>query len=236
MYRSRVAFDTSSLCRSERRKRGKSFDKVSEERLGREILSRRIYPSARCRYAAFGTVHRVPVVHALPIRSSSSSSLTVQQPVDVYESPRMIERRRRKTDRCDFRHSFVVRDFRCSRRLNVSRCGNRIIIAPLTRSRSKGNTDRSPVTRIGKSSRIRRAGHPIDMETDIGVASWSLLDGRPPYSENSRIGKGPYRRFFIDISKIHKSRKLEFRSSSAIFRDDERTLEIDAAFATFLRR
>lgn len=76
MYRSRVAFDTSSLCRSERRKRGKSFDKVTEERLGREILSllsRRICPSARCRYAAFGTVHRVPVVHALPIRSSSSS-------------------------------------------------------------------------------------------------------------------------------------------------------------------
>lgn len=100
--------------------------------------------------------------------------------------------------------------FEAIKRLNVSRCDNRIVIAPLTRSRSKASTDRSAVTRIGKSSRIRRVGHPIDMETDIGVASWSLLDGRSPYSENSRIGKGPYRRIFIDISKTDKSRKLEF--------------------------
>lgn len=118
--------------------------------------------------------------------------------------------------------------FEAIKRLNVSRCGSRISIAPLTRSRSKANTDRSPVTRLGKSSRIRRVGHPIDMETDIGVASWSLLDGRPPYSEYSRTGKDPYRRFFIDISKTDKSRKLEFciakfRPSSVIFRDDERT-------------
>lgn len=50
------------------------------------------------------------------------------------------------------------------------------------------------------------------MEIDIGVASWSLLDGRPPCSENSRTGKGP---LFIDISKTDKSRKLEFHFANS---------------------
>lgn len=79
------------------------------------------------------------------------------------------------------------------------------------------------------------------METDIDVASWPLLDGRPPYSENSRMGKAPYKQFFIDISKIDdKSRKLEFCIASSArvqvkFRDDERTIEIDAALNTAAR-
>lgn len=131
--------------------------------------------------------------------------------VDRKNSPMMsteIGRRRRKTDCCVF-VSLSTKDtlrsislfFEAIKRLNVSRCGGRTSIAPLTRSRLKAKTDRSPVTRTGKSSWICRVGHPIDMETDIDVASWPLLDGRPPYSENSRTDEGPYRQSFLPISR-----------------------------------